>query len=198
MSALPILKVDPKSYLEQERLSEEKHQLIEGEIFAMSGASMTHNLITGNLVRELGNQLKTRPCLTFPSDLRVQVGENYVYPDVSVVCDDPEFSDTDNLLNPKIIIEVLSPSTADYDFGGKFALYRQISSLEEYLLVAQDRPHIVHYTRQDTEHWLLSEWQGLETTITLPSLNVELLLSEIYAKLSTDWFRCVRENDLTI
>ncbi|SEH06205.1 Uma2 family endonuclease [Candidatus Venteria ishoeyi] len=182
MSAATELKTDPQSYLKQERLSKEKHEFINHEIFAMSGASATHNLIVLNIGAELRSQLKQGPCLTYPSDLRVQVADNYVYPDISVVCEKPEFIDQDNLLNPQIIIEVLSPSTADYDRGGKFALYRQLGSLQEYLLVAQDRPYIEHYVRQDTHSWLLNEYQGLETILTLPSLQCQLALNEVYAK----------------
>lgn len=180
MSANP--KLTAEAYLEQERRAETKSEFVDGEIFAMTGASPAHNLICGNLIRELGNQLKTRPCRVYTSDQRVQLGDAYVYPDVTVVCGRPEFRNKDNLTNPVLIVEVLSPATADYDQGGKFARYRQLSSLQEYLLVAQDQAQVIHYHRQDDNHWLLTELEGPDAVLELPSLECRLVLSEVYDK----------------
>ncbi len=149
MASTPKTRYTPEEYLALERSSETKHEYFKGEIFAMGGASSRHVLIVTNLVIELGSQLKKGPCRVFSTDLRVRVDTSglYTYPDVVVICDAPEFSDDqrDTLLNPVLIIEVLSDSTKDYDRGGKFEQYRTIKSFKEYLLVAQDRPHLEHY-----------------------------------------------------
>jgi Uma2 family endonuclease len=179
MSALP--KLSAQAYLEQERLSDTKHEFYNGEIFAMSGASFAHNTIVANLVAGLHSKFKNRPCRVLPSDQRVQLDDGYVYPDVSVVCGKPEFFDKDNLTNPIVIIEVLSPSTEDYDAGGKFARYRQLSSLQEYILVAQDRAHVMHYVKQAEYHWTLREYFAADE-FELPNLECRLDLAEIYAK----------------
>jgi Uma2 family endonuclease len=179
MSALP--KLSAQAYLEQERLSDTKHEFYNGEIFAMSGGSPAHNLIGANLIRELGVQLKKRPCRVYTSDQRVQLNDGYVYPDVSVACGKPEFFDKDNLTNPIVIIEVLSSSTADYDAGGKFARYRQLSSLQEYILVAQDRAHVMHYVKQAVHQWTLRDYFEADE-FELPNLECRLDLAEIYAK----------------
>lgn len=180
MSTLP--KLSAIDYLSQERLSDTKHEFIAGEIFAMAGASAAHNLIVSNLIRELGNQTKKRPCRVYPSDLRVQVVDGYVYPDVTMVCGKPEFIEQDNLVNPSLIIEVLSPTTEDYDFGGKFARYRQLESLQDYILVAQDKVMVTHYTRQDKNHWLLTEFTDRQATVSLSNLQCDLLLDDVYDK----------------
>ena len=176
-----VLKLTSQAYLEQERLSDTKHEFCNGEIFAMSGASAAHNLITMNIGASLHGQLRKRPCRVYPSDMRVQLFDGYVYPDVTVVCGKPEFFDTDNLRNPTVVVEVLSPSTADYDAGGKFARYRQLDSLQEYLLVAQDRAHVQHYVRQAQNRWLLSEYRDA-AEFELPSIECRLSLAEIYEK----------------
>ena len=177
-----IAKISDQAYLEQERLTETKSEYIAGEIFAMTGGSPTHNLIGANVLRELGTQLKQRPCRVYTSDQRVRVDNGYLYPDVSVVCGQPEYFDNDNLLNPTLIIEVLSPSTEDYDFGGKFARYRGIPSLKGYLLVAQDRYAVTHFHRQDSNHWLMTELDGHEAVLELPCVECSLPLVEIYDK----------------
>jgi len=180
MSVQP--KLSAGEYLIQERLSDTKHEFIDGEIFAMAGASEAHNLIVGNLVRELGNQAKKRPCRVYPSDLRVQLNDGYVYPDVTMLCGKPEFVEKDNLINPNLIIEVSSPTTEDYDFGGKFARYRQLESLQDYIIVAQDKVMVAHYTRQDENHWLLTELTDKQAVIDLSYLQCHLLLDDVYDK----------------
>lgn len=180
MSAVP--KLSAQTYLEQERRAESKSEYIDGEVFAMTGATRAHNLIAANILRELGNQLKRRPCEVYPGDMRVRVGNAYVYPDVSVVCGKPTFVDQDNLTNPTVIVEVLSPTTADYDQGGKFARYRRIPSLQDYLLVTQDAVSLVHYHRQDPNHWLLTELAALDATLELPAIGATLAVAEVYHK----------------
>ena len=143
MSAIPKPSLTPQEYLARERRATEKSEYYRGEIFAMAGASFEHSLIKDNLARESGNQLKDKPCRVITSDLRIKVNATglYTYPDAVIVCDEPKFEDAqvDTLLNPRVIVEVLSDSTEKYDRGGKFAHYRQIPSLQEYVLVAQDR-----------------------------------------------------------
>lgn len=175
-------KPSPAEYLAREREAETKSEYVAGEIFAMAGATPEHHLIVGNLVRELGNALKTRPCRVYPSDLRVQVVDGYFYPDVSVVCGIPNFSDHDNLTNPALIVEVLSASTADFDMGGKFARYRQTESLQDYLLVSQERTHLIHYHRQDANHWLLTEITDPHAELELLGVGCRLAVAEVYDK----------------
>jgi Uma2 family endonuclease len=176
----------PEEYLELEREAEFKSEYIDGEIIATTGASEPHNLIVTNIVRELSTQLKGRPCRVYSSDMRVDLRERsfYAYPDVVILCGEPKLHDDwmDNLLNPTIIIEVLSQSTEAYDRGRKFMKYRRIESLAEYVLVAQDSCYVEHYTRQPDDHWVLSEASSLDENIYLPSIECDLKLSEVYDK----------------
>jgi Uma2 family endonuclease len=190
MSALPddTVAMSESEYLAFERVNETKHEFVDGEVFAMTGASENHNLICLNLFRVLGNQLLEGPCKVYPSDMRVKVEATrlYTYPDVSVVCDDPQFADNefDTLLNPLVIIEVLSPSTDGYDRGRKFQNYRLMSTLQEYLLVSQDTARIEHYIRQENGEWLLSDVIGLDGQLKLPSIECSLLMSDVYRKVT--------------
>ena len=176
----------PEAYLALERQARDKSEYFAGEMFAMSGASRRHNLISLNIGAELRAQLRHRPCEVYTSDMRVKVGPTglYTYPDVVVVCGEPAFEDTlgDTLLNPTVLVEVLSQSTEDYDRGRKLEHYRSLPSLQEYLLVSQERAHIVHYVRHFDVSWLLSDTLGLEASISLRSIECEVALSEIYAK----------------
>jgi Uma2 family endonuclease len=186
MSAAPKPLLTPQQYLARERQAETKSEYLRGEVFAMSGASREHNLIAGNAASELRQQLRERECEVYPADMRVKVSSNglYTYPDVTVVCSEPEFEDAqvDTLLNPRVIVEVLSPSTADYDRGGNFAHYRRLPSLQEYLLISQDAPLVEHYVRQGPDTWQLTEQRSLEAVIDLPSIQCQLPLVEIYLK----------------
>lgn len=187
MASQPKTFYTAEEYLTLERSCETKHEYYNGEIFAMGGASKQHVLIVTNVVVELGSKLKDGPCTVYSTDLRVQVAPTglYTYPDVIVLCDQPRFSDEqeDTLLNPALIIEVLSESTKDYDRGGKFEQYRTIESFVEYLLIAQDRPHVEHHTRQPDETWILHETNSLEATIQLKSVRCSLRIADIYAKI---------------
>ena len=179
-------RLTPEDYLAIERSAESKSEYFDGEIFAMAGASRAHNTIVVNTTIELGNQLKKRPCKLYVSDIRVKVSPTglYTYPDVVVVCGKEQFEDThlDTLLNPTLIIEVLSDSTEAYDRGRKFEHYRHLDSLVEYALIAQQRPHVESYRRQPDQQWLLTECTGLDATLRLQSIDCDLALAEIYAK----------------
>ena len=187
MSAESISPMTIEEYLAGERTSPAKHEFLNGQVYALAGASRNHNLIVANLIAELHSQLKQRSCTVFPSDLRIKISATglYTYPDVSVVCGETWFDDShqDTLLNPTLIIEVLSPSTEHYDRGGKFQHYRQIPSLREYLLVAQEPYHIEHYSRQAANQWLLSEIDDPQAVLELRSIQCRLTVQEVYAKL---------------
>jgi Uma2 family endonuclease len=175
----------PAEYLARERQAPFKSEYFEGESYAMAGASRRHNRITLNTGAQLTARLKASGCEPFVSDMRVKVAATglYTYPDVCVACP-PEFEDAggDTLLNPAVIFEVLSDSTEAYDRGRKFEHYRKLPSLREYLLVAQHAPQIDHYVRGEAGVWLLREAAGLEARLTLETLDCELPLSEIYAR----------------
>jgi Uma2 family endonuclease len=176
-----------EEYLAFERQSEERHEYFDGEIFAMSGASEQHILITGNTFSSLLVQLRKRPCKVYPIVMRVKVSPiKYTYPDISVICGEPQFEGpiVDMLLNPTVIVEVLSPSTEIYDRGKKFEYYQTLESLQEYLLIAQDIVRIEHYVRQTSGGWFYSQVKTLESVIELPSINCTLLLTDVYDKVT--------------
>jgi len=154
-------------------------------MFAMAGAREGHNLISTNTVRELSGQLRSRPCRVYGGDMRVRtVAGLYSYPDTSVVCGPPEFLDQtrDTLLNPGLIVEVLSPSTEAYDRGRKFELYQSIPSFTEYLLLASDRIHADLFVRQSSGFWLLRSFNEINDLVTLESVNCRLKLADLYEK----------------
>jgi|JI10StandDraft_1071094.scaffolds.fasta_scaffold527775_1 Uma2 family endonuclease len=172
-------------YLEFERNSLEKHEFYNGEIYAMAGAKERHNLIVSNLIISIGSKFKNKPCVVYPSDMRVVIDEynHYTYPDVTLVCGERKFLDNKNdcLLNPNVIIEVLSDSTEKYDRGKKFEAYRNLISLREYMLVSSEHKKIELFTKTTEGKWLLSE-NGIEDTIIIPTLDLTLLLSDVYDK----------------
>ncbi len=191
MSALPKTKhyITPEEYLAFEReCIDQKHEYFDGEIFAMSGASFRHTLISSAITGMFYNQFQGRDCNAVSSDLRVKIPKTglYTYPDIVVVCGEPEFEDQvfDTLLNPVVIIEILSKSTENYDRGKKFENYRKIKSLQEYLLVSQEEIHVEHYQRQDNNSWTFKEYALPEEKITLSSINAQLTLADIYAKIT--------------
>ena len=181
-------KLTVEEYLTIERNAEHRSEYQNGEIFAMVGASQAHNLIVTNLVVELGGQLKKRSCKLFSNDMRIKVSPTglYTYPDVVVVCGKDHYDDQqrDTLLNPTLIIEVLSESTKDYDRGEKFQHYRQLESLQEYVLIAQKLSHVEHFQRQSDNQWLLSETNNQADTILLTSIKCKLELVDIYHKVN--------------
>ncbi len=170
-------------YLALERSSEERHEYLDGEMLAMTGGSWEHSLIISNLVAELKQRLRGGPCKVHASEMRIRVPSgDCSYPDVVVVCGPPRFADErrDTVLNPTLLIEVLSPSTESYDRGRKSEGYRTLESLQEYVLAAQDRPSIERYLRQENGFWLLSDIAGLDRSLPLASLGCELPLTVIY------------------
>jgi Uma2 family endonuclease len=186
VSTQPKTFLTEEQYLEIERAAEFKSEYYQGEMFAMAGAKEAHNLVVANLMRELGQQLRRGPCRLYPSDMRVRVGTSglYTYPDVVVVCGEPRFLDDqrDTLLNPNLVVEVLSPSTEAYDRGRKFQRYQTVESLTEYLLVSSDRVQVELYTRQAEGRWLLTSADRSEDALDLQSVGCRLVLSDVYEK----------------
>jgi Uma2 family endonuclease len=180
----PKRRLTPEEYLAIERATPAKSEYLNGEVFLMGGASVAHVRIVTNLVVQLGTQLKGRPCGVYSTDLRLRVSPTglYAYPDVIVACDPLVFADDqkDTLTNPVVLIEVLSESTKDYDRGGKFAHYRTLATLREYLLVDQASVHAEHFVRRNDNQWLLTETSRREDSIRLESIGATLDLAEVY------------------
>jgi Uma2 family endonuclease len=180
----PSLTVE--EYLSLERSAERRSEYLKGEMFAMTGASIRHNLIAGNIFSELKQQLKQTDCKVFISDMRVGVpaAKLYTYPDVVVVCGKPNLEDEylDTLLNPVLIVEVLSKSTASYDRVTKFGYYRTIESLTEYLLVEQEQHKVEQYVKQPDGKWLLADICLPEIVVELASVGCALKLKDVYEK----------------
>ena len=175
----------PEEYLALERKATLKNEYINGEILAMSGASNAHNLITLDIGTELNIQLRGRECLVYTNDMRVRTSPmgSYFYPDVVVFCGDPQFEDNvfDTLLNPILVVEVLSPSTEAYDRGEKFMPYQELASLQEYILVSQDKVRVEHYRLLKTQ-WVQTEFRAPEDVLPLVSIGCELPLQDIYRR----------------
>lgn len=184
MVAEPRAYLTPEAYLDLERQGEEKHEYIDGTLVAMVGGSEQHGLIQVGISSLLRAALRGRGCYVYPSDVKIGIpaANIYAYPDVSVVCGMRQFGDgrRDILLNPILLVEILSPATERYDRGKKFAHYRRIPTLEEYVLVTQDAPLIEHYVRQPDGTWRWSAVEGLDETITLPTIGCILLLADVY------------------
>jgi Uma2 family endonuclease len=182
----PNRRLSPEEYLALERQSEVKHEFLNGEIFARPGANLQHNTIVSNVAGILYSQLHGRPCEAFISDMRLRVDATglYTYPDIVVVCGEPRLTDAelDTLLNPTLIVEVLSPSTEAYDRGKKFAHYRTIESLAEVVLISQEQVEVERFSRQPEGGWLLLEANRLEDRLPLPSIGCELPLSAVYER----------------
>jgi Uma2 family endonuclease len=178
--------ITPQAYLEQEREATVKNEYIDGQIHAMSGASRQHNRITIDVATLINVQLRSGPCELFANDMRVKVNDAslYTYPDVVVACGEARFEDAalDTLLNPTLIIEVLSESTEKYDRGKKFAHYQRIETLQEYVLISQDEARIECYTRQAGNRWTLNIVTSLTEEMPLVSIECVLPLAEVYAR----------------
>lgn len=180
------IKYTLEDYLELDHESEEKIEFWDGHIFTLAGASVNHNQIQFNLILALGNKLRGKGCRVFPSDMRVEVPEYppYRYPDLSALCGEAKFKNLgiqQMLVNPSVIIEILSDSTEAFDHSYKFTYYKSIKSFTEYILIAQDRPHVSQFVKQSDNAWLNYEFNRLEDNFYLTSLeNCELNLSEIY------------------
>jgi Uma2 family endonuclease len=173
-----------EEYLEAERNAEQKHELINGKIFTMAGASLNHNQIVANVLSEIHFFLKRKPCRVFPSDLRVAVASvnSFMYPDVTIVCDKPELLDEkfDTILNPSVVIEVLSPSTESHDRGTKFFNYQQIPSLKEYILVSSTAIHIHVITKKDDGLWKFETITDISASLSINTISQQILLSDVY------------------
>lgn len=184
MSAAALKRISEEQYLQRERGAVEKSEYFDGEIFAMAGASDAHDLITGNTYALLWNLLKGKPRRPRTSDMRIQIPptRKFTYADVLVVCGQPQFAlgPPDNLLNPRVIVEVLSPSTAAYDRSTKFRHYQAIESFAEYVLVEQDSAEIDCFTRADDGTWTLRSYSGKDAELQLYSIDCRLPLAEIY------------------
>ncbi len=186
MSALAQTCYTPEEYLELERAALSKSEYYAGEIFAVAGASPMHNLIVMNVGGELRNRLRGTPCATLASDMKVKCGPSglFSYPNVTVVCGEMRFHDEvkDMLINPTVLVEVLSPTTAAYDRGAKFAQYRRLEAFREYVLVSQTEARVEVFTRDDDGRWTFTEAVGLDAVCPLPSLNISLPLTEVYER----------------
>lgn len=186
MSSLAKPRFTPEQYLDLERQAAYKSEYHSGEIFAMAGASFPHNLVVANVISELRNGLRGGPCRAVSSDQRVLVKPTglYTYPDVVVVCGQAQFSDDylDTIINPTVLIEVLSPSTELYDRGEKFAHYQRLESLTDYILMAQNKLRIEHYKRQTgkKEQWLLSVITDKDADVSLQSIGCTIAVKSIY------------------
>ena len=173
-------------YLAIERAAEFKSEFFDGEMFAMAGGSPMHSLIAANIIGELRAKLKDRPCKPFTSDLRLKIEATGLctYPDVSVVCGPLQLAagTNDTVINPTLIVEVLSEATEAYDRGEKFQHYRQMPSLQEYVLISQRLPRLEQFVRRANGEWALRIAEGLDATLTLPSLEVTIALAEVFSK----------------
>ena len=191
----PLFTVD--EYLALERAAEERHEFLDGQIYAMAGEAGEHGDITVNLVITLGTQLKGTPCRIRTKDTKVRSGPAlraqqstsglYSYPDLVVVCGEPEYHDhfTDVILNPTAMIEVLSPATEAFDRGEKFFRYQMWNpTLSDYLLVSQDQPRIEHYHREQDGRWSYQCFTGLEAEVTIPSIHCTLRLADVYDRVA--------------
>lgn len=176
-----------EEYLEFERKADARHEFFGGEIFAMAGGSKRHNGISANLIRLIGNQLVERECTVYGSDMRVKIPvvDKYTYLDAVAVCGDEIFEDSaeDTLLNPILIIEVLSQSTEAYDRGAKFEYYQTIESFREYVLITQEPFRVEQFVRKDTNVWTYFEFRKPDDAVELNSINCKLLLQDIYHKI---------------
>ncbi len=186
MASNPVTKVAEEEYLAFDRASEFRNELLDGEIVAMSGGSMDHARLGMSISNQLYNaRLQGSDCETFASDFRVRVSSRmYTYPDAIVVCGKPLLADgrKDTLLNPRVIVEVLSPTTEHYDRGLKFQYYRAMESLQDYILVSQDQIRIEQFTRGDARSWTLRDYQSVEETLRIESVGVSIPIARIYER----------------
>jgi len=186
MSTAEKVSWTPEQYLARERQATTKSQYYQGQIFAMAGASREHNLIVANLVRLIGNALQGKPCEVYPSDMRVKVQASglYTYPDVTIVCGDPQFEDAhvDTLINPLVLFEVISESTEGYDRGAKAMQYRKLPSLKQLVLIASDRVQVEAYRRREDGDWTLWESSDLTGTLPIAAAEISLAIAEIYQR----------------
>lgn len=184
MTITDVKYISDLDYLTTERAASEKHEYYKGEVFAMSGASIPHNLVFSNVFGMLSAKLKGTNCKPFGSDLRIHIPKNslYTYPDISIVCGKIETLDNafDTITNPSVIIEILSASTRDYDKGGKFTLYRDIITLKEYLLIDSERVSIEKFIRNNDGSWQLTEFKDPSQRCMIETIEMLISLSDVY------------------
>ena len=177
-------KLSVEEYLQFEKASRDKHEYFKGEIFAMAGAGARHNVIFSNLFGDLAYRLKGKPCKPYGSDLRVHIPENslFTYPDISIICGEiiPSQVDADTAVQPTVIIEILSPSTRNYDQGIKFKLYREIPTLKEFITIDSESIGIEAYRINSQGNWELKDYRSIDETLTIPSVGLSLSLKEVY------------------
>ena len=189
MSALPKRFFTPEEYLELEYKAEYKSQYVAGEIFAMAGAKPAHDKITTNLIAALSLRFRGRACDVFSSDMRVRAADDlYTYPDVTAVCGEPQFQSTGqnppSLTNPRVIFEVLSPSTEGFDRGIKFTRYRRLESLTDYVLLSADHVHVEHHRLREDGVWVFDDLGAPGDVLRLASIGCDVPLAEIYDKVT--------------
>ncbi len=179
-----------EDYLTSERSSFEKHEYYKGEVFAMNGASIPHNIVFSNVFGILSSKLKGKKCKPFGSDLRIHIPQNslYTYPDITIVCGKIETLNNsfDTITNPSVIIEILSASTRDYDKTGKFTLYKDIIAFKEYILIDSESILIERYTRSDNSNWMLTEYKESDQSLLIETVVISLSLSDIYESIDFD------------
>ena len=182
--------ISADEYFKMESDSETKSEYYHGEIFAMTGASFRHNFIVSNLIISLGNEFKGFDCIVLPSDIKVELeyDRHYSYPDIAVVCGEVKMAKdrNDTIANPKIIVEVLSKSTRDYDKGTKFTAYRKIPSLTDFITVDQYAIAVEHYRKEGPGRWSLTEHENIDDSLMLPEFEIALPLSNIYDRIKLD------------
>ena len=178
----------PEEYFALLEQSEEKFEYHQGEVFMMAGGTPNHNIISLNVARRILEGLDNKECTSYSSDMKVEIAryQRYLFPDMSVVCGPPELSEerNDTIKNPILLIEVLSPFTEGYDRGLKFKMYRSLPSFKEYVLISQEEPQVEVYYRQNNTSWLYQVYQGLDSTLTLQSINHTVSLKHIYQKVT--------------
>ncbi len=188
MSSAAKTKLTVEEYLAFERASESKHEYFDGDVFAMTGGTPAHSLIASNFIREAGNALKECLCVVYTSDLRVKVNPSglYTYPDITIVCGEQLFDDElrDTLINPTVIVEVLSKSTASYDRGPKSKHFRRVESLQALIFIEQESPAVEIYRRQPDGNWILSDATELTESIAIEPIGISIPLAEIYRNVS--------------
>jgi Uma2 family endonuclease len=193
MKAHKIPYISVEEYVKAENESKTKHEYHDGKIFALAGGTLNHGLLCGNAYSEIRNKLKTKGsnCVPFTSEVKIYIGKrnSYVYPDSLVICGDIEKSEVEinSIINPILIVEVLSKSTAEYDRGDKFYFYRQLQSFKEYILIEQDR-HIVdvHFKNKNSDLWKITRYEGLGKIIKIHSLDIEITMEELYFRTEID------------
>lgn len=186
MSSVPEYRLTPDEYLSLERKAECKSEYVDGVVYATSGGSEPHNVIAGNLIAVINFHLMDRACRVYTSDMKVHRAHStrYFYPDVTVVCGEPQFLDQekDVLMNPLVIVEVLSDSTESYDRGTKFRSYTQLESLQEYFLISQDDAVVERYARQGENEWLYTRIEGIEADLHMATIELSVPLKRVYSK----------------